>query len=197
MATRTAARAGDIFLIKVTLLGMRPPIWRRLVVPGSMTLEKLHRVIQIAMGWEDYHLHEFAIGDERYGPPDPDGGFMDMQPAINEKSVRVAKVLGGVGARGIYTYDFGDSWDHQIVVERVTPELPGIQVPMCVDGERKCPPEDCGGPPGFYDLLEALGNPRHPEHKSMLEWVGGAFDPEEFSADSVNQQLKPRAKRRA
>jgi hypothetical protein len=188
MAATRVENPQEIYQIKVTLLGTRPPIWRRLLVPANLTLEQLHGVLQLAMGWEDSHLHDFRIGQKRFGKPDPDDRLMGLTVG-NERTVRLFSVLGKVGAKAVYTYDFGDGWEHGIAVEKVLPPEAGHAYPFCVDGKRQGPPEDCGGVPGFYNLLEALGHPEHEQHEEMLEWLGDDFDPEVFSVDEVNRRL--------
>jgi hypothetical protein len=124
-----------------------------------MTLARLHDVLQAAMGWEDGHMHEFSIGQRRFGRPDPEDQFMGMPSVENERMVRLSGILGRVGSKAIYTYDFGDSWEHSIVLEKRLPSDPNTTYPVCTDGQLACPPEDCGGIPGFYDLVEALNDP--------------------------------------
>jgi hypothetical protein len=188
--TKTNAAPQSIYQIKVTLLDARPPIWRRVLVPSDFTLAQLHDVLQAAMGWEDCHMHEFRIGLQRFGVPDPDERLMGMAPCIHERKARLADVLNKLGAKAEYTYDFGDGWDHAIVVEHIlTPEA-GVVYPLCTDGKLHGPPEECGGIGGFYNFLEAIGDPDHPEHEELLEWIGGSFDPELFSAERVNQRLR-------
>jgi hypothetical protein len=196
MAAKKRESPQEIYQIKVTLRGTTPPVWRRLLVPSDMTLGKLHQVLQIAMGWWDCHLHDFRIGEEHFGMPDPDEDPMGLPPTINERTVRLFNVLGGRGAKAIYTYDFGDTWEHTVAVEKVLPPDPGVAYPMCTGGRRRCPPEDCGGPYGYHNLLKTLGDPANEEHESMLEWVGGSFDPEAFSVEEVNQRLAPPKRRR-
>jgi len=179
----------DIYQIKVTLLGTKPPIWRRLLVPARFTLEDLHGVLQAAMGWGDGHLHEFKIDGKLFGQPDMDD--MGLPPVASERKARLFSVLGGAGAKAVYTYDFGDDWEHAIVVEKVLAPDPNLRYPLCTGGKRRGPPEDCGGVPGFYNLLEALADPGHQEHDEMLEWVGGPFDPEDFSVEEINSRLEP------
>ena len=173
--------------IRVALVGIEPPIWRRLVVPIGFHLGQLHRVIQAAFGWWDYHLHEFEIGRTRYGMPDPSG---DWNPSRDERRTRIDAVAKE-GTPFQYTYDFGDGWEHRVVVEKVLPNAAGTRLPACVDGRRACPPEDCGGPWGFQDLLSILSDPKHPEHDERIEWLGGlfdadAFDPSEFEDNLAN-----------
>ncbi|MGD1103066.1 MAG: plasmid pRiA4b ORF-3 family protein [Terriglobia bacterium] len=195
MSSKKIGIPQEIYQIKVTLLGTRPPIWRRLLVPAGLTLEHLHDVLQVAMGWEDCHLHDFRVGQKRFGIPDPNDRLMGLPATGNERTVRLFTVLRKVGAKAVYTYDFGDSWEHAIVVEKVLPPEPGLAYPVCVGGKLQGPPEDCGSIPGFYNLLEALRDPAHDEHEEMLEWVGGDFDSEAFSVDDVNQRLAPLQRR--
>jgi len=196
MATKKIEIPHEIYQIKVTLLGTTPPIWRRLLVPAGMTLEQLHDVLQAAMGWEDCHMHEFHIGQKRFGKPDPSDRLMGLPATGNERTVRMFSVLGKVGAKALYTYDFGDGWEHSIAVEKVLPPDPGLAYPLCTAGKLHGPPEDCGGIPGYYNLLEALHDPDHEEHEEMLEWIGDGFDPNAFSVDEVNRRLTPLQRRR-
>ena len=186
----------EIYQIKVTLDGSKPPIWRRLLVPASTTLEVLHYILQMAMEWQDSHLHEFEIGGQRFGPDSPMEDFGG--PAVTgERSVRLFHVLGRTGTKARYTYDFGDGWEHTLTVEkRLAPEA-GIEYPLCVAGKLHGPPEDCGGIYGYYNLVEAMQDPGHPEHEELMEWLDGEFDPEAFSIDEVNRRLamlRPRRK---
>ena len=194
MATKRIDPAQDIYGIKVTLRGTKPPIWRRLLVPASMTLAKLHDVLQTAMGWHDCHMHEFRAGERHFGRPDPEDISMGMQ-VENERNIRLSSVLRRPGAKLIYTYDFGDNWEHAIVLEKLLPLLPDMTSPTCIDGSLACPPDDCGGIPGFYELLDALADPNHEQHQEMRDWVGDDFDPQAFSVEEVNRKLAP--KRRA
>jgi hypothetical protein len=184
----------EIYQIKVTLLGTSPPIWRRLLVPADVTLAQLHDVLQTAMGWDDGHMHEFSIGQRRIGRHNPEDRLMGMPPVENERTVRLSGILGRVGSKAIYTYDFGDSWEHSIVLEKRLPVEQNIPYPVCTDGQLACPPEDCGGIPGFYDLVEALNDPNHERHEEMLDWIGD-FDPQAFSVDKVNRVLTPARRR--
>ena len=191
MPTNPIQKSQEIYRIKVTLLGTDPPIWRRLLVPADLTLEQLHDVLQLAMGWEDCHLHDFRIGQQRYGKPDPMEREFGGPRTANERTARLFQVLGRAGIKAVYTYDFGDGWEHKIAVEkRLAPE-PGRAYPTCIAGERHRPPEDCGGIPGFYNLLEAIGDPSHEQHEELLDWLGDGFDPEAFSVEEVNRQLAP------
>lgn len=165
-------------------------IWRRIEVPASYTFWDLHVAIQDAMGWLDYHLHVFRIRDSltraeaEIGIPDPEpfDGAPDCLPGWN---VRVTAYLSEVGQRARYDYDFGDGWEHDLVLERVSPRQAKTKYPRCLAGARACPPEDCGGPEGYLQLLETIANPDDPEHESMLEWLGGPFDAGAFDAREV------------
>lgn len=175
----------SVYQLKVSLRGIKPPIWRRVQVPGDITLAKLHRVLQVVMGWTNSHLHKFSIGGVDYAEPDPDG-FLNFQSDRRARLNKVARAM----QKFEYEYDFGDSWEHDIVVEKTLQPEPGASYPVCLAGERACPPEDCGGLWGYQDFLEAIMNPAHTEHEAMLTWVGGSFDPETFDLDAVNASLR-------
>jgi hypothetical protein len=179
--------SSEIYQIKVTLTGTRPKIWRRLLVPATLTLFQFHDVLQAAMGWENYHLHEFRIGGSTFSPSNPDG-YVDPNQ-LDERTVRLFEVLGSKQTRGLYVYDFGDSWEHDLTLEKILPVDGELRAPACLDGEQHAPPEDCGGVGGFYEFLAAIRDRHHPQHKEMLRWVGRSFDPDEFSVDEVNRRL--------
>lgn len=174
-----------VYQIQVTLRDVKPACWRRLQVPADASLERLHMILQVAMGWQDCHLYEFQAGESSFGIPDPDFGG-DTRSASR---VRLQRVAPAGGARLVYRYDFGDDWVHDVVVEEILAPEQGARYPRCLGGERACPPEDCGGPWGYQELLEAIADPRHEEHASMIEWLGGSFDPEAFDPDAVNAAL--------
>jgi hypothetical protein len=177
----------NIYQIKITLKHIHPPVWRRIQVPADIKLGKLHRILQVAMGWTDAHLHAFRVRHETYGVPDPDALFdTEMK---NERNVHLDRIAAG-GDTFIYEYDFGDGWEHELKTEKVLPTEKGRRYPLCLAGSRACPPEDCGGPPGYKRLLEALRDPKHEDHEEMREWIGDKFDPEAFDLDEVNQILK-------
>ena len=180
------ARGVDrIYQIKITLDNISPPIWRRIEVPGKITLGELHSVIQPVMGWEDYHLHQFDIGEQHYGLPHPD----DFYEMIDEREVQIQQAVGGEKFKFKYWYDFGDDWWHTLLVEKVFPAEQGVRYPRCINGKRACPPEDVGGPWGYADYVVAMSDPNHPEHDDMIEWRGPDFDPEAFDVDEVNKRL--------
>jgi len=177
-----------IYQIKVTLDESKPPIWRRILVRSDITLAKLHRILQVVMGWEGYHLHQFIVGRTYYGEPHPDyEGYVEMR---DERRVKLNQIAPGEGFKFRYEYDFGDSWLHTLLVEKTLPPEPGQQYPVCIKGKGACPPEDVGGVWGYYTFLEAIQDPDHPEHEDYLEWIGGEFDPEAFDLDEVNAALR-------
>jgi Plasmid pRiA4b ORF-3-like protein len=178
-----------IYQIKIVLLGTEPPIWRRVLVPAHFTLAQLHDVAQAAMGWDDSHLHQFYIGRQRFGIPDPNGAVMGGSTAINERNPCLANVLNKVGGKATYVYDFGDSWEHALTVEKILAAEPNVTYPLCTDGKLAGPPEDCGGIPGFSHMLDALADPNHEDHEDMVDWIE-SFDAGAFSIEAVNQRFR-------
>jgi hypothetical protein len=178
----------QIYQIKVTLNNTHPPVWRRILVPGNTSLLKLHDILQIVMGWEDYHLHMFTITGLIYGDP-ADDEFGDLG-TLNEANYKLSQEIHSEGQRFSYEYDFGDSWDHTLLVERILPPEEGVRYPVCLKGRRACPPEDVGGVWGYENFLEAIRDPNHDEHEEYLTWVGGEFDPEAFDLEEVNTRLR-------
>jgi tetratricopeptide (TPR) repeat protein len=177
---------GTVYQLKVTLKGTRPPVWRRLQVPADTRLSKLHDILQVAMGWTDSHLHQFQVGRRVIGVPDPD----DWREVEDERRVRLADVASREKARLTYEYDFGDSWEHEVVVEKILPAEARVRLPVCLAGRRACPPEDVGGVWGYADFLVAIQDPRHPEHAAMLDWIGGEFEPEAFDPAEISAALR-------
>jgi hypothetical protein len=180
MATPESA-SRIIYGLKITLDDVAPPVWRRVEVEDC-SLETLHEVIQDAMGWENYHLYEFEIDGVRY---------TDARAADSEDEAAHKMTLGQLVQRKQpllqYVYDLGDNWNHSVEIEDALPADPAIHYPRCLEGKRACPPEDCGGPPGYDNLLAALKDPRHEEHDELLDWVGDEFDPEAFDPNEVNR----------
>lgn len=187
-----AASARTVHTVKITLLGAKPPIWRRLQVPSRIDLLRLHYVVQDAFGWENCHMWVFETTTGSYGMPDRELGHR------NAAGVRLDQIAARPGARLRYTYDFGDDWEHDLLVEDVTTAEPGIAYPRCLSGRRACPPEDCGGMWGYTDLLEILADPTHEEHHERLEWLGldtaADFDPAHFDPTETNEALADHAK---
>lgn len=181
-----------IYQLKVVLLGTKPLIWRRLQVPGNANLGWLHAVLQVAMGWTNSHLHHFLTADARYSDPSTidDMGF-DDEPDRDEAKATLAQVAPDEDAPFGYEYDFGDSWEHEITVEKILPpDTAAATTALCLEGARACPPEDCGGIWGYAELLKTLKNPKHPEHQMMKEWLGRPFDAEAFDVAKANLWLR-------
>ncbi|MEU4554233.1 plasmid pRiA4b ORF-3 family protein [Micromonospora violae] len=180
----------QIFQLKMSLAGTRPQVWRRVLVPAGYTLDRLHRVAQHAMGWRDCHLHSFEIDAVQYGEPDPDGELA----LHDELDARLDAVLGK-GSRFSYTYDFGDWWEHELVVEDALTADPDERYPVCLAGERACPPEGIGGPVGYQALLEALADQTaaglgDPRHALLRDWAGPTFDPSGFDPHRATTLLR-------
>jgi hypothetical protein len=180
------APGSSIYNLTVTLLRTKPGVWRRLKVSGNTTLADFHLFLQVVMGWYNCHLYEFTCRDVSYGMPDAEAGY-EVRDA---RRITLAKLLpvAGVGLR--YRYDFGDDWEHQVKVHAIEPPEPTVHYPVCVAGKRACPPEDCGGPWGYSELLEILQDPASDEYQERLEWLDGPFDPDAFDRDEVNRRLQ-------
>ena len=180
----------EVYLFKVALKDIMPAIWRRIQVPANYSFWDLHVAIQDAMGWLDYHLHAFRMIDPATGAPCTlgipfDDDFMEEFPMLTGWEHAIADYFTPDNMAADYEYDFGDGWQHDVVLEAMLPRESGIRYPICVDGRRACPPEDCGGIGGYADFLKIIGDPTHEEHESMVEWVGGSFDPEHFDASAI------------
>ena len=170
--------------LHIELRHLKPKVWRRVLVPETITLAKLHLVIQAAFQWSGGHLHEFNAGGERFGASDP-----DYDPPGAVKSERTKLMSAITPSRTIdYVYDFGDFWQHRIKVEGVLPSI-GVKLPLCVAGTNAAPPDDCGGVPGYEDFVKVMSNPDHPEHDEMKEWIGREWDPSAFDIELVNNWL--------
>ena len=180
--------------IRIVLKDIEPAIWRRVEVPLGIHLKGLHDVIQAVFDWQDYHLFEFQVGDKRYGIPSPEWG--DERKVLQAKSVKLAALV----SKGIdhfdYTYDFGDNWEHAVAIDAVVDADPAVEYPRFLDGARRGPPEDVGGFPGFFDFVEAVVNPRHSDHRRMIEWYGGPYVPEDMDLINLRQRLGAIVKRR-
>jgi hypothetical protein len=169
--------------LKVTLKGLKPPIWRRLLVEDTMTLGHLHFGVQAAMGWENSHLHLFLVGTEQLGDPQQ----------LDEVEDEAGVTVGALADRGVktfaYVYDMGDDWEHAIAIESAEPLEPGRAYPACVAGRRRCPPEDSGGPWSFADMLEAAADAEDERHAEVMEWLG-EFDPDTFSVEAAEARMR-------
>ncbi len=177
----------SVIQLKITLQHVQPEVWRRVLVPADIPLGALHFVLNEAMGWDCKHMHSFSVGGRRFGDPghDPNGelGFE------NEHEVELSSMVS-TGSKLTYAYDPGDGWIHEIQIEEQQPADDRLGYPLCIGGARACPPEDCGGPPGYEQLLRALASKDHPEHGKTLKWVGGYFDPSGFDANRINTVLQ-------
>ena len=174
---------------KITLKRTKPPVWRRIQVPADFTFWELHVAIQDSMGWLDMHLHQFEIfnrrkrRDEIIGIPDDES--LVGEATLPGWDVPISRLFSLSNPKALYTYDFGDGWEHAVVLEKTLPRDSGTNLPVCIGGRRRCPPEDCGGPWGYNEFLAAISDPGHEEHDATLEWVGGSFDPSEFDPQAV------------
>jgi hypothetical protein len=191
-SSKKAISAATGYQLKITLRGSKPPIWRRILVPGNCPLEILHHAIQYAMGWHNCHLYAFEIAGQEYTGRSPYGEQFDSD-GLDTAQYLLSQVASEK-SKFKYQYDFGDSWDHDILVEKIVPPLfagtsPSAQPFSCLAGKGACPPEDCGGIYAYNHLIEVLQNPKHPEHKEMREWTGGILDPAAFDLAAANAQL--------
>ncbi len=181
---------GQIYQFKITLLDTKPTIWRRIQIPDCK-LNTLHYHIQAAMGWTNCHLHHFIIGRQRYGIPK----WLD-DPVLGSRVIDSTRIMlsdllpaGGKKLKVEYTYDMGDDWEHEVLFEGCPKPDPKVRYPLCLEGERACPPEDCGGVPGYEHLLDVLADPKHEEHRDLTNWVGGHFDPEAFDREIATVRM--------
>ncbi len=180
--------------IRIALLDIKPEIWRRVDVPLGINLRGLHDIIQAVIGWGDYHLFEFRIGEKLYGVPAPGEDF--GRKVTNAKSVKLASLVAKGVDRFEYIYDFGDNWQLAIEIEATGETDPALWYPRFVDGARRGPPEDVGGFPGYYDFVEAVSNPRSRDHRRLIEWYGGPYDPDDIDRRTLDERLALISQRR-
>lgn len=178
-----------LYQLKITLGDCHPVIWRRVVVRANMKLNRFHNVIQTVMGWTNSHLHQFIADNVYYGVPDCKYDDEDFKEQ-NEKNHTVAELAPKVNARFIYEYDFGDCWEHAVLLEKILPSDVAFKHPICLAGANACPPEDCGGSSGYAEFVAAMADPQHPEHETMREWIGGGWDATAFSVEAANRGLR-------
>ena len=176
-----------VYQLKVTLVGIEPPIWRRIQVPSSIKLCCLHSAFQVVMGWTDSHLHQFEKDGKYWGVPEWDE--FDELDLIDESKTQLANVLTAEGDLMVYRYDFGDNWRHKVVLEKIIPAHDLVKSPICLDGARRCPPEDVGGVSGYQEFLDVIFDPTHEEYEHFVGWAGGHFQAEEFDVKTVNEIL--------
>jgi hypothetical protein len=184
--TTRAARTPQRLVLRVTLRDIDPPIWRQLLIPDRLTLHQLHRVLQLVFGWQDYHLYAFEVGDRRFEAPDPEA------EGENAGTTPVSALGLSVGTEFVYRYDYGDDWEHGILVEEVAPDAGGEEEPtwpQLLDGARAGPPEDCGGAHGYAELAATLKRPRSQAYAELHEWLGSTYDPEVFDRWFAGQVL--------
>jgi hypothetical protein len=190
MAALKSDRPGGFLQIKVTLRGVMPQVWRRLVIPASLGLPAFHLVLQGAFGWDNCHLHAFQQGRRSYQPFHPDFDLgRDRVGLADEADVSVGDLLKAEGDTLDYQYDMGDFWEHDILVEEVVTRAPTVRL-RCLAGACAAPPEDCGGAGMYKELLDALADPEHPDHEHLMEWTGGPIDPETFDLAAINRALR-------
>jgi len=183
----SANPAVNVYQLKIELVNSQPSIWRRVLVPGYVTLAVLHHVIQITMGWDDDHLHSFSCKGMRFSIPFDDDFLSEDE---DESKVRLNELLRRSRSSMRYEYDFGDCWEHKITLEKILEADPRCQErAVCLDGKMRCPLEDCGGLWGYYDLLDALKDPTHERHEELVEWAGAYLNAEAFDLESVNRRL--------
>lgn len=180
---------GRIWQLKITLTQTKPPIWRRIQVPGSISRYRPHQIIEAIMPWEGYHLYEFRAGQTCYGDPDSDDDFY-ARNIRNFRRTKLSQISPEPKAKLACVYDFGDNWGHAIVVEKILAPEPSERYPVCLKGVRAAPPEDVGGVWGYEEFLEAIRDPTHEEHQHLLDWLGGSWDPERFDLAAVNTALR-------
>lgn len=182
-------RQTDTLQLHIELRGTKPRVWRRVLVPETITLVQLHLVIQAAFGWGGGHLHEFDVGGERFGEPDPE--YDTYGEIRDERKARLVKVMRDNEVAALdYVYDFGDNWRHRVKIEKKLAPMPQVMLPMCVGGANATPPDDCGGVWGYAEFVAAVSDPNHPEHATMTEWIGQPWDPKAFDLARANSWLQ-------
>jgi hypothetical protein len=176
-----------VHVLRVSLRDVEPEVWRRLAVKSDTPLPRLALLLEKAMGWGGYHMHVFDVGGVMFGVPDE-----DFDNVINEKAAKLHHVLPSVGTSLRWDYDFGDGWEHDVVVAAIESPADDQRYPVCLEGARACPPEDCGGPPGYEHLLAVLADPTDPEHGELSEWIPPGFDAAAFDLAAANRRLRGR-----
>lgn len=173
----------NIYQIQIALTRSEPFIWRRLLIPSNLLLPDLHLIIQVSMGWENDHLYQFIKGKIFYSPED------DTED-VEYEDIKISDLLKKEKEKIVYEYDFGDSWVHDVILEKILPDDKKLKSSICLEGKMACPPEDCGGTWGYSNMLEILKHEDHEDYENIMEWLGGEFDPEYFDIESLNKILK-------
>lgn len=178
------------YQIQIALKRSKPKIWRRILIPSDLLLPDFHKVIQTTMGWTNSHLHQFVKDRTFYSQKMDDDYFWGEMNDEDYSKVKVSDLLKKEKDKIIYEYDFGDGWEHDIILEKIDSNPENKIIPICLTGRNNCPPEDCGGVWGYAKLLEMLNNPDHEEHEECREWLGDEFDPKYFNKNEINEMLK-------
>jgi len=179
----------QIYQIQIALKDFKPKIWRRLLIPADTLLSDLHKIIQTSMGWTNSHLHQFIKDRTYYTVKVKDDDTWDEMDNVDYKRMKISDLLKTEKQKIKYEYDFGDGWEHDVILEKILVRDEKIKYPICIAGKMSCPPEDCGGSWGYADMLEILKNPAHPEYKEFVDWLDEDFDPEYFDKEEVNERL--------
>ncbi len=177
-----------IYQVKISLRGSKPIIWRRILIPSDLLLPEFHQVIQTTMGWSNFHLHQFIKNRTYYTPKFEEEDFFG--DSTDYEDIKVSDLLKREKEKIIYEYDFGDDWQHDVLLEKILPDDPQMKLPVCIKGKMNCPPEDCGGVWGYENMLEILSQPDHEEYEDYMDWLGGEFDPGYFDMDEINESLR-------
>jgi hypothetical protein len=178
-----------IYQIQIALSRFKPKIWRRLLISSDLLLSDFHKIIQSSMGWTNSHLHQFIKNQTFYTERMQDDDTWEEMNNVDYVKTKISDLLKKEKDKIVYEYDFGDGWEHDVLLEKILPFDEKLKYPVCLAGKMNCPPEDCGGVWGYSDLLEILNNPKHEEYDSYIEWLGGEFDPEHFDKEAVNEIL--------
>jgi len=180
----------NIYQIQIALKGFKPKIWRRVLIPSDLPLADFHNILQTTMGWTNSHLHHFIKNKTFYTMRMEEDDMWTEMNNVDYTELKVSDLLKTEKEKILYEYDFGDGWEHDIILEKILPYDSKIEYPICITGKMNCPPEDCGGVWGYADMLDILKQPKHKEYKSYIEWLGGEFDPEYFDKEEINELLR-------
>ncbi len=180
----------QIYQIQVALKNFKPKIWRRILVPSNLLLSDFHKIIQTSMGWTNSHLHQFIKDQTYYTVRMKDDDMWEDMNSVDYKKMKIFDLLTVEKEKIIYEYDFGDGWEHEIILEKILPVDKKLKYPICLAGKMNCPPEDCGGVWGYAEMIEILKQPKHEEYENIIEWLGDELDPEYFDKEEVNEYLQ-------